>query len=74
MKVDGGEGIETPRTESESPLEEPSLAQPNDPLESTSRSEDDSDFVPDTTLSADQKQKMSEEFIQEWVSVLSRDD
>ena len=74
MKIDGGEGIVTSRTESESPLEEPSLAQPKDPLESTSRSEDDSDFDPDTTLSADKKQKMSEEFIQDWVSVLSRDD
>ena len=38
------------------------------------KSEDDSDFDPDSTLSADQKQKMAEEFIQEWVSVLSRDD
>lgn len=71
MKVDGGEGIETSRPESESPLD---LLPANDPLESTSWSEGDSDFDPDTTLSADQKQRISEEFIQEWVSVLSRDD
>lgn len=59
--------VHTKRPERELPLEEPSLTQPNDPLES--RSEGDSDFDLDTTLSGDQKQRMSEEFIQEWVDV-----
>ena len=67
----GGEGSggEGSSAENQSTLEEPSLDQDEE-----SQSEDDADFDPDSTLNSDQKQKMAEEFIQEWVSVLSRDD
>ena len=65
--MEGGTN-ETSSAENQAPLVEPSLDQDEE-----SQSEDDSNFDPDSTLSADHKQKMAEEFIQEWVSVLSRD-
>jgi len=39
-----------------------------------SQSEDDPDFNPTSNLDADQKQMMAEGFIQEWITILSRND